>query len=89
VDPTGAGNAFLGGLAMGLRDSSDDPVVAAIYGQVAASFAIEQVGLPTISGEGEDELWNGVSVEDRLKKYMQEVEHLRVDACGYSRYPEV
>jgi ribokinase len=40
VDPTGAGDAFCGGFLVGL-DASDDPVVAAIYGSIAASFAVE------------------------------------------------
>ncbi|KJX98665.1 pfkB family carbohydrate kinase like protein [Zymoseptoria brevis] len=68
VDTTGAGNAFLGGFAMGLLESGDF-VLAAKYGQVAASFAIEQVGVPEVTGHGEDELWNGQSVVERLNSY--------------------
>jgi sugar/nucleoside kinase (ribokinase family) len=47
VDTTGAGNAFLGGAAMGyLREN--DFFMAAAYGTVAASFAVETVGLPKV-----------------------------------------
>jgi sugar/nucleoside kinase (ribokinase family) len=49
VDPTGAGNAFLGGYIAGwLREN--DTRRALCYGAVASSFAIEQIGLPW-SGE--------------------------------------
>lgn len=49
VDPTGAGNAFLGGYMAGWLHSNDVKT-ALCYGAVAASFALEQVGLP---GRGE------------------------------------
>ncbi|OQO01137.1 hypothetical protein B0A48_13380 [Cryoendolithus antarcticus] len=48
VDPTGAGNAFLGGFAMGWLETHDF-VRAAAYGNVAASFALEVVGLPDVA----------------------------------------
>lgn len=48
VDPTGAGNAFLGGAAMGYLQHGDF-AMAATYGSVAASFAVEKVGLPDIA----------------------------------------
>lgn len=73
VDPTGAGNSFLGGFCIGLLD---DPhprgwtcyETAAIYGSVAASFIIEQFGMPKLSVDEnlERELWNGEAVRDRL-----------------------
>ncbi|KAL8685299.1 MAG: hypothetical protein Q9218_007852 [Villophora microphyllina] len=79
VDPTGGGNTFLGGFCAGYLQS---PSVswdyrfeeALLYGTVAASFAIEQVGVPilTHSAAGE-ELWNGVSVETRLIEYKERV----------------
>ncbi|CAF9931381.1 MAG: Ribosome bioproteinsis protein [Heterodermia speciosa] len=58
VDPTGAGNAYLGGFAIGLLGSSD-LVTAAKYGTVAASFALEQIGLPILSYDHANgqELW--------------------------------
>ncbi|OCF43575.1 hypothetical protein I317_02593 [Kwoniella heveanensis CBS 569] len=59
VDPTGAGNAFMGGLAAGL-DQGKSLDEAVIWGNVAASFTIEQDGLPHLSiGENGRELWNG------------------------------
>jgi ribokinase len=44
VDPTGAGDAFCGGFLAGLLVSGD-PVTAARYGTVSASFAVEAAGL--------------------------------------------
>ncbi|KAF3048992.1 hypothetical protein E8E11_009837 [Didymella keratinophila] len=53
VDPTGAGNAFLGGYIAGwLRESSVKEALC--HGAIASSFAIEQIGLPS---------WSEVSVE--------------------------
>jgi len=69
VDPTGGGNAFLGGLAVALaRGKAVEE--AAVWGSVAASFAIEQVGVPAL-GRDEDgnETWNGVRVENRLREF--------------------
>ncbi|KAL8682433.1 MAG: hypothetical protein Q9186_001476 [Xanthomendoza sp. 1 TL-2023] len=71
VDPTGGGNAFLGGFAIGLLEFGRSEIKeAAVYGTIAASFAIEQVGAPTLgrSASGE-ETWNGVNVEDRIMEY--------------------
>ncbi|KAF2089688.1 MAK32-like protein, partial [Saccharata proteae CBS 121410] len=75
VDPTGGGNGFLGGLAVGLVRGGATPGVhnveeAAIWGSVAASFAIEQVGMPKLERgqKGEPERWNGVRVEERVKE---------------------
>ncbi|KAK4540348.1 hypothetical protein LTR36_009305 [Oleoguttula mirabilis] len=68
VDATGAGNAFLGAFAIGWQESGSY-VEAAKYGQVAASFVIEQVGLPVRFGHGELELWNCCAVRERLAVY--------------------
>lgn len=70
VDPTGGGNGFLGGFAVGLVRAKD-VVEAAIWGAVSASFAIEQVGVPTLMpGEGAGhERWNGVVVEERIDEF--------------------
>ena len=69
VDPTGGGNAFLGGFAVAVaRGKSLDE--AAAWGNVAASFAIEQVGVPVLGEDAEGrETWNGVRVEDRYAAY--------------------
>lgn len=79
VDPTGGGNGFLGGMSVALARGKG-VVEAAAWGNVAASFMIEQVGVPArrtevdvkdASGEKakERELWNGESVEERLEKF--------------------
>lgn len=70
VDPTGGGNTFLGGLAVALA-RGETLEEAAIWGTVAASFAIEQVGVPQLKEEdGDDwETWNTVSVRGRLKDF--------------------
>ncbi|PQE31235.1 hypothetical protein CJF32_00001806 [Rutstroemia sp. NJR-2017a WRK4] len=73
VDPTGGGNGFLGGLAVGLARGKG-VIEASAWGTVAASFAIEQVGVPELGADEEgNETWNGVKVEDRLKEYMERV----------------
>ncbi|KAK5175151.1 uncharacterized protein LTR77_000288 [Saxophila tyrrhenica] len=73
IDPTGGGNGFLGGFAVGLVRTGD-VVEAAEWGSVAASFCIEQVGVPELetiisTATCTDELWNGESVHDRLEEY--------------------
>lgn len=99
VDPTGAGNAFLGALAVGLVSSRGQflsSVINSALGHqsqmwidlcdawgnmqslpsalacatVAASFVIEQVGMPSVSQSGEsEESWNGVVYTERLRQY--------------------
>ncbi|KAL8653380.1 MAG: hypothetical protein Q9210_002130 [Variospora velana] len=77
VDPTGGGNTFLGGFCIGLLEAGESNrgerfEQAAVYGNVAASFAIEQVGVPTLKRLApREELWNGDRVGDRLKKYRE------------------
>ncbi|THX38101.1 Ribokinase-like protein [Aureobasidium pullulans] len=73
VDPTGGGNGFLGGLAIGLVRTGD-VVEASKWGNVAASFMIEQVGAPVLQTEGGKERWNGVVVEERMKEYSMRCE---------------
>lgn len=68
VDPTGGGNAFLGGLAVGLVRTDFDVVESARWGNVAASFAIEQAGMPQLE-HSETERWNGTNVLSRLAEY--------------------
>jgi hypothetical protein len=75
VDPTGGGNAFLGGMAVALARGRLVEEAAA-WGSVAASFAIEQVGMPSLEGgdeESEGEKWNGESVEGRLEEFLGRV----------------
>ena len=48
VDPVGAGNAFCGGLLVGWCETGDW-TLAGKYGAVAASFVVEQVGVPVVT----------------------------------------
>ncbi|KAK6348868.1 hypothetical protein TWF730_009635 [Orbilia blumenaviensis] len=71
VDTTGAGNSFLGGFAIGLLETGD-VMEAAKYGSVAASFVVEQIGVPDVTWDkhaGGVELWNGEDVRGRLAVY--------------------
>lgn len=66
VDPTGGGNTFLGGLAVALARGKTMEE-AACWGSIAASFAIEQVGVPELGRDDDgEETWNGDRVRDRL-----------------------
>lgn len=77
VDPTGGGNGFLGGFAVGLVRTGD-VVEAAMWGNVGASFCIEQVGVPVLGKDGNGmETWNRVVVEERLKEFLGRNERLR------------
>ena len=71
VDPTGGGNTYLGGFIAGWK-ASGDITEASMYGNVAASFAIEQIGLPScgVVSDGE-EIWNGNRVMERLSEYRE------------------
>lgn len=86
VDVTGGGNAFLGGFCIGLSTMSrwreKDPSLglsdfegAAFYGTVAASFAIEQTGMPKATYRDSDgiELWNGDLPFDRINALLSRV----------------
>ena len=74
VDTTGAGNTFLGAFTIGLLMAPDDYIFAACAGNVGASFAVEQVGVPTLSSsEDGEEFWNGESVSARLQAYRDRV----------------
>ncbi|KAL2824923.1 Ribokinase-like protein [Aspergillus cavernicola] len=99
VDPTGAGNSYLGAFAQGMvsggREATRviDSVLggsanwqkavagwgnhgsipnAQIFATVAASFVIEQIGVPrqSTSLEGK-ELWNGTEFTERVRLYTQ------------------
>jgi len=75
VDPTGGGNAFLGGFAVGMVRGEASPgqlrfEEAAMWGSVTASFAIEQVGMPFLGQSAAGgETWNGESATDRLDAF--------------------
>lgn len=82
VDSVGAGHAFLGGFCIGILN---DPhphgltefEVGAIYGSVAASFAVEQVGLPRLDYDpppSRKERWNDQAVRDRLAEFERRIQ---------------
>ncbi|KAK4204835.1 Ribokinase-like protein, partial [Triangularia verruculosa] len=71
-DPTGGGNTFLGGLGVALaRGKGIEEAVA--WGSVAASFAIEQVGMPLLLVDEGGETWNGERVQDRLDSFIERI----------------
>ncbi|WPG97862.1 Ribokinase-like protein [Acrodontium crateriforme] len=73
IDPTGGGNGFLGGFAVGLVRNENATIKAAQWGSIAASFCIEQVGMPALTPsttpEVDHENWNGHDVLKRLEEY--------------------
>lgn len=71
VDPTGCGNVFLGGFAYGLAKTGN-PVTAGIYGNVAACFVFEQIGVPNLEYAPEgSEKWNNIDVQERFEEYIK------------------
>ncbi|KAJ1026133.1 hypothetical protein NDA18_003792 [Ustilago nuda] len=80
-DVTGAGNSFLGGLTAYLAQTdaytSLDQTArireAAMHGSVSASLIIEQHGLPSFEVRDGKELWNGHTVEVRMRLLRQRV----------------
>lgn len=74
TDFTGAGSAFLGAFAVRFIESGDVRD-SCLRGAVAASFAMEQFGLPVMTtrplqkgdNDHDSELWNHESASDRLR----------------------
>ena len=73
IDPTGGGNTYLGGFIIGWKVLKDI-VEASLYRNVAASFAIRQLGLPSCPMRHGEEIWNGVGVIKRLSEYKARLE---------------
>ena len=73
VDPTGGGNTFCGAFCIGWVREQRDLVKAAEYGNIAASFAIEQFGMPRLQYEHGAEKWNGDTLERRRTVYQAQV----------------
>lgn len=100
VDPTGAGNSYLGALAQGMVSAGRDPakiidsvfagsenwgkvtrdwgkqshyLPALIFATVAASFVVEQIGVPrlTTTLDGAKELWNETEFTERVRLYTE------------------
>lgn len=77
VDTTGAGNAFLGGFIIGYNKTKD-LVQAVHYGTVAASFAVEQIGVPRFEKSSETrEYWNGEIPSVRLTEFQRRLDDRR------------
>lgn len=76
VEPKiGSFDDVLDGTLTGLRSfgsSAGTLLYAAIYASVAASYVIEQAGMPllSVSANGREEFWNGESIASRLGKYI-------------------
>ena len=96
IDVTGGGNAFLGAYCFALANDGDDwglsrpPAlnrheVAAILGSVAASFVIEQFGMPKLARhqDGIEESWGetGKSVSSRVRHLFGQVESREIGSC--------
>jgi sugar/nucleoside kinase (ribokinase family) len=67
VDPTGAGDAYGGGFLVGLVET-DDPIQAALYGTVSASFLIEGYGWEDMLGI------DRAQAEERLKTLRSQIQ---------------
>lgn len=69
LEATGAGNAFLGGYAIGLKETGDI-IQACCFSAVVASFAVEHIGLPErVITEDGYKIWNKADVRDRLERF--------------------
>lgn len=80
IDPTGGGNTLLGGLGVAMARGRS--ILGAVrMGAVSASFAIEQVGMPTLTADQNGERWNGVKVEERVWEFERR--------CGFGGGDEV
>lgn len=73
TDPTGGGNTFIGGAAAGYVLGGKNLAQAAVYGNVAAGIAIEQVGMAKLTPQTSEstELWNGTSIQSRVQLYTE------------------
>ena len=76
VDTTGAGNAFLGGLAVGYLETHDW-FDACCFGSVAANFVLEQIGVPKIERVLGSEYWNGENARARLTSSESRLREIR------------
>jgi sugar/nucleoside kinase (ribokinase family) len=72
-------NAFLGGLAIGYHETGSWHE-ACCYGTVAASFVLEQIGVPVLDRRSGTEYWNGENARDRLTSFRKCLE-MNNSAC--------
>lgn len=75
VDATGAGNTFLGALTFAMASRGYEVLEAAKRATVAASFALEQIGLATLdkTADGQEERWNGETFGQRYRTYESKI----------------
>lgn len=70
VDATGAGNTFLGALTFAMSACGHDVVEASALASVAASFSLQQIGLPNLCARsGSLDRWNGDTFARRCETY--------------------
>jgi sugar/nucleoside kinase (ribokinase family) len=67
IDPTGAGDAFCGGLLAGFT-KDNDPIEALLHGAVSASFCVERLGFSGLSAATEED------ADTRLQALRQRIE---------------
>lgn len=73
IDPTGCGNTYVGALATAFIKYNKNFETACIYATIASGACIEQHGLPKLTrSESGTDLWNRISIDERLKKYRSE-----------------
>ncbi|WWC85671.1 uncharacterized protein L201_000537 [Kwoniella dendrophila CBS 6074] len=77
-DVTGGGNSFLGGLCAGLLITQGDMKLASIYAATAASFTIEQRGLPNLTYTEKGERWNNEDPWTRLRELEAKVNKMEL-----------
>lgn len=76
VDATGAGNTFLGALAFAMSARGEDVLKASALASVAASFSLQQIGLPSLCMEmGSRDLWNEDTFTRRCEIYRDRLSH--------------
>lgn len=66
VDVTGGGNTYCGAFVTALC-LFDDWVIAGVLANLASGAVIERLGTPHIDSN----VWNGVSVRDRIRQYLK------------------
>ncbi|EPX74565.1 carbohydrate kinase [Schizosaccharomyces octosporus yFS286] len=80
IDTTGAGNTFCGALILEYY-RTQNIVLSSVKATVAASFTIQQHGLPKLTHtENGIDLWNGESAFQRLKHFYEYLQNHEVEA---------
>ncbi|EPY54070.1 carbohydrate kinase [Schizosaccharomyces cryophilus OY26] len=80
LDTTGAGNTFCGALILEYHRTGNI-VLSSVKATVAASFAIQQHGLPKLTKtENGIDLWNGESAFQRLKAYYEYLQNHDIES---------